>query len=516
MQAWHRPIPLSLPLLARLVVAALMLAGTALAAEEPDLRGLVEAARAAGADSPDIARMALAELPSQRQRRDDGELDFPFSVGIDLPIDATPHELGATLTGPVAETGRFVILFDVALAKASRRVRNLREQGSRKVVSVNRIDNPAYLRAVKALDVASVRIERRPGDQTLLTRYEEAQRKALTTPHFLEQPVYGAYSFRVAEIDATKTLTLHYTLIDRVAGTQLTSTVDVVERDSFSVAYDVDPSDPAQASLADNFLTERRVVDWERAPVVVPLSQLLDRALAAGGPTRPIGSTAALLDGIARERSAMLARAAAEKYDARPLDDPRFDSVVAIYTPEGMGSGFYVRPEIVMTNWHVVRNSAIVDLRTYDRRETFGQVIAKDPRLDLALVKVQDRGRPVGFYAGTSLPPGERIDVIGHPQKHLFSISRGVVSAVRRLKPEADQGGGAEILYVQTDAAINPGNSGGPLFAGDKVVGIATFGAMMKAAGPDGDKVAVPMPGLNFAVHYAEAKRFLDQALRGE
>jgi len=521
MQVWRRHLIRSHPLLGHLVragQAVVVLVGLMVpaGAAEPDLSALLASARAAGEGAADIAPMTLAELPSQRQRRADGELDFAFSVGIDLPLDAAPRDLSETLTGPIETTGRFVIVFDVTLAKASRKVRTLREQASRKIVSVNRIDNPAYRRAVKALDSASVRVERRPGDQTLLMRYEDAQRKAMTTPAYLEQPVYGPYTFRVAEIDATKTLTVRYHLIDRVARTMLSSVFDVVERESFSVAYDVDPSDPAQAALVGSFATERRVVDWERAPVVVPLSQLLDQALAAGGPSQPIGSLTALLDGFARERTALLARAAAETYDARPRDDGRFDSVVAIYTPQGMGSGFYVRPDVVMTNWHVVRDSAIVDLRTYDRRETFGQVIAKDVRLDLALVKVQDRGRPVSFYQGTTLGPGERVDVIGHPQKHLFSITRGVVSAVRRIKPEADRGGGGEVLYVQTDAAVNPGNSGGPLFVGDKVVGIATFGAMMSAAGPDGDKVSVPMPGLNFAVHYAEARRFLEQAMRGE
>jgi len=496
-------------------LVVLGLAGPVMA--QSDLAALVQSARAAGEGADDLAPLTLTELPLQRQRRDEGALDFPFSVGIDLPLAAAPRDLSLALTGPVETTGRFVLVFDVTLAKVSRQVRALREQASRKIVSLNRIDNPAYQRAVKLLDSASLRLERRPGDPLLLARYEEAQRKAMTTPQALEQPVYGSYLFRVAEIEGTKTLTVRYHLIDRGTQTMVSSVFDVVERESFSVAYDLDPSDPAQASLMESFVPERRVVDWERAPVVVPLSRLLDQSLAAGGPTRPTGSLANLLAGFARDRTDSLTRAAAGIYDSRPLADPRFDSVVAVYTAKGLGSGFFVRPDIVMTNAHVVRDSTIIALRTYDRRETFGQVIARDPRLDLALIKVQDRGRPVVFATGTSLAPGERVDVIGHPQAQLFSITRGVVSAVRSRKPDLDQtSGGPEVLYVQTDAAINPGNSGGPLFVGEKVVGVATFTATMPAGGAGGATVSVPMPGLNFAIHYAEARRFLEQAMRGE
>ena len=281
------------------------------------------------------------------------------------------------------------------------------------------------------------------------------------------------------------------------------SILDVVERESFTVAYDQDSSDPNQSHFTSNVAKESQVKAWERAPILISLSNLLDHAVSMGGPTQAFTSTETVLTLIGDDRKRTNARHVAEKYDDRPLNDPRFDSVVAIYTAKAMGSGFYVRSNIIMTNWHVVEKQPIVELRMFDKRETFGQVIAKDVLLDLALVKVQERGRPVEFFQGKELAPGDSVDAIGHPEGHLFTITRGIISAIRKVKPQTNPTqSGKNILYIQTDADVNHGNSGGPLFMGDKVVGINTF-------------ITQNAPGLNFAIHYSEAKKFLDESMRG-
>ncbi|HLO76840.1 MAG TPA: S1C family serine protease [Magnetospirillum sp.] len=484
-------------------------------AAEPDLRALVDAAKSAEDGAPDMARLSLVNATSNFLLRIDGDIDFPFQVAIDMPIDAQPQSLGVALKAPVEATGRYVVIFDVALAKVTRRVRDMKEQPSRRVVAVNKIENPAFVRAVRQLDKASAKAEKHPGNDKVIKLLDESQLKVGTTPQYLEQPVYGPYNYRLADVEGTKALTVNYYLVDRLSGRYMKSIFDVVERERFTIAYDLDPSDPGQSQLGSDVAREDDVRDWERAPVMVSLSQLLDHALAQGGPTLAAGDLGALLDGVARDRSRAVARAEAERYDQRPLNDPRFDSVVAIYTPDGMGSGFYVRSNIVMTNWHVVEKRPIVELRLYDKRETFGQVIAKDVLLDLALVKVQDRGRPVEFFLGHELLPGERVDAIGHPKRQLFTITRGVVSAIRKQAARTNAAQSSrQVFYVQTDAEINPGNSGGPLFKGDKVVGVNTFNSQQR--GDPGGSVMVPNPGMGFAVHYSEAKRFLDEAMRGE
>jgi serine protease Do len=504
-----------------LLMAAFVLPFAAKAAD-PDLSTLVEAAKTADEnDTTSLGKMTLVDATSRYLKRIDGDIDFPFQVSIDLPVDAQPHSLGTALKGAVEETGRYVVIFDVALAKASRRVRDVKDQTSKKVVAINKIENPAFARALGLFDKTATKLEKRADQPKLQKLMEDARVKLASTPQFLELPVYGSYEYKLADVEGTKTLTVNYYLVDRATGRYMKSLFDVVERERFTIAYAMDPTDPDQARLSSDVAREDQVRFWERAPVMISLSQLLSHAQTQGGPTLAAGNLSALLDDVARDRSRAVARAEAERYEDRPLNDPRFDSVVVVYNGDGsMGSGFFVRSNIIMTNWHVVKKRPLVELRLYDKRETFGQVIAKDVLLDLALVKVQDRGRPVEFYQGKDLLPGEQLDAIGHPRLQLFTITRGVVSAIRKQTTGGNPTQGRQdAYYVQTDADINPGNSGGPLFKGNKVVGVNTWGILhgrAVSADPARPKpVPVPAPGMNFAVHYSEAKRFLDESLRG-
>jgi serine protease Do len=500
-----------------LLTAALALSVAAKAAD-PDLKALVEAAKVTGEDDgASLGKMTLVDATSRYLKRIDGDIDFPFQVGIDLPVDAQPRSLGTALKGPVDETGRYVVIFDVALAKATRRVRDMKDQTSKKVIAVNKIENPAFARAVSQFDKATTRVEKQPDHPKLQKLMDDSRVKLTNTPQFIELPVYAPYRYKLADVEGTKTLTVNYYLLDRSTGRYMKSLFDVVERERFTIAYDVDPTDPGQGQLSSDVAREKQVQFWERAPVMISLAQLLGHAQTQGGPGLPAGNLSALLDEVARDRSRAVARADAERYEDRPLNDPRFDSVVAVYNGDGsMGSGFFVRSNIVMTNWHVVENRPIVELRLYDKRETFGQVIAKDVLLDLALVKIQDRGRPVEFYQGKDLLPGEQLDAIGHPKRQLFTITRGVVSAIRKQPAHSNATQRQQdVYYVQTDAEINPGNSGGPLFKGNKVVGVNTWTATNWVAGDKSKSLRVPMPGLHFAVHYSEARRFLDESLKG-
>jgi serine protease Do len=507
-------------------------------ADEGDLRALFEAAKAAGPDAPDMAQMVIAPATSQQLLRQ-GDIDFKFATGIDMPIDLQPGTLTEALMGPVDKTGRFVIIFDVAMAKASRKVRDVKEVESFKVVEVVRRDNPAYERAARQVDKLGQKADKlaakdRPISPKLERVMGDAQGKLAATPPFLEQKILGPYKFKAADTDATKALTVNYYVIDKISKRYVKSTFDVVENQHFVMAFNVDPSDPAKDRVHADYTYDKDVRDWERAAVIIPLSSLLKNAVQRLSESQPYTSPQPLLAMLAQDRSAAAARLESERFDARPLNDPRFDSVVAIFRPDGLGSGFYVRSNIVLTNWHVVEKLDIIEIKRFDGRETFGQVIGRDTRLDLALIKVQDRGRPVEFMTGKDVKPGDITEVIGHPLGYGFTITRGQVSAIRRLKPAMlDTGSDGwdamrsppgsnyvttrakdnGVLYIQTDAAINHGNSGGPMFIGNKVVGISDWS---RADRSEDGRAIVGVPGLNFTVHYSEAVRFINDALKGE
>ncbi|HEY0785692.1 MAG TPA: Do family serine endopeptidase [Acidobacteriaceae bacterium] len=144
----------------------------------------------------------------------------------------------------------------------------------------------------------------------------------------------------------------------------------------------------------------------------------------------------------------------------------------------GIGSGVIISPEgYILTNNHVVQGAVQVKVTLHDRRLLNAKVVGVDKLTDLAVIKVDARDLPsIAWGDSTHLQPGQTVLAFGSPFGYLqFSVTRGIISAVDRPSPFADdprKPGG----FIQTDAAINPGNSGGPLVdARGELVGINTF-----------------------------------------
>lgn len=180
-------------------------------------------------------------------------------------------------------------------------------------------------------------------------------------------------------------------------------------------------------------------------------------------------------------------------------------AVVLVQSPTGLGSGFLVHPEgFVVTNHHVIAGETELTITRFVRegaglerlRHLKVRIVASDPRVDLALLKIEDA--PAGFVFPTvplgesrGLAEGQTVFAIGSPLGLDRTVSQGIVSARNRLVDEQ--------LYIQTTTQINPGNSGGPLFnLRGEVVGVNNMKAM-----------AVGVEGLNFAIPASVLKEFL-------
>ena len=178
---------------------------------------------------------------------------------------------------------------------------------------------------------------------------------------------------------------------------------------------------------------------------------------------------------------------------------PAIGGVVIVRSPLGnFGTGFFVDEYYLLTNYHVVENSDYVEIELFDGRSTTGRVLNFDIDRDLALIRTSIPGQPLELFSGNILPLGESVTAIGHPGGLNFSITKGIISAVREQRSTTSLGLGASYLFVQTDTAISPGNSGGPLLLEDKVIGINTQ-----------KLVGVKVEGIGFALHYTEIARYL-------
>ena len=163
------------------------------------------------------------------------------------------------------------------------------------------------------------------------------------------------------------------------------------------------------------------------------------------------------------------------------------------------GSGFILKDNYIMTNYHVVEDATEVIVSLSDRREFIAEIVGVDPLSDLALLVVEGKDLPkVETGNSDSLKVGDWVVAIGSPFSFDFSVTAGIVSAKGRSIQNNNIGN--YVPFLQTDVAINPGNSGGPLFDLDgKVVGINSQ-IYSRSGGYQGLAFAIP---INVAIDVA-------------
>jgi Do/DeqQ family serine protease len=164
------------------------------------------------------------------------------------------------------------------------------------------------------------------------------------------------------------------------------------------------------------------------------------------------------------------------------------------------GSGVIVHPKgYILTNNHVIENAREIIVRLSDSRKFPARLVGRDPKTDLAVLKVE---------APTALPAAELADsdglrvgqwaiAIGNPFGLDRTVTVGIISATARNRV----GVTTYENFIQTDASINPGNSGGPLLNLDgKVIGINTA-------------IVASGQGIGFSIPINEAKAVMGQLI---
>ncbi|HEY3447916.1 MAG TPA: Do family serine endopeptidase [Myxococcales bacterium] len=170
---------------------------------------------------------------------------------------------------------------------------------------------------------------------------------------------------------------------------------------------------------------------------------------------------------------------------------------------QSLGSGMILNAKgFVLTNNHVVEGADEIRIKLDDGREFEAEPVGRDPKTDVALLKLKPGAGEVKdlpiVYLGDSdkLEVGDFVIAAGNPFGLDHSVSLGIVSAKERVI-----GAGLYDDFIQTDAAINPGNSGGPLFnTRGEVVGVNTA-------------IVAQGQGIGFAVPVNMVKALLPQLL---
>ncbi|MCC3246019.1 Do family serine endopeptidase [Methylocystis sp. WRRC1] len=190
-----------------------------------------------------------------------------------------------------------------------------------------------------------------------------------------------------------------------------------------------------------------------------------------------------------------------ERMPANPfLDDPIFrrffgeggGGMPGRNTAQSLGSGVIVDPSgLVVTNNHVIEGMTDVKVALADKREIPAKILLRDPRTDLAVLKLTEGSNFPTMELGDSdaLEVGDLTLAIGNPFGVGQTVTQGIVSALARTHVGISDYG----FFIQTDAAINPGNSGGPLIdMNARVVGINSA-IFSKSGGSVGIGFAIPV-----------------------
>jgi serine protease Do len=168
-----------------------------------------------------------------------------------------------------------------------------------------------------------------------------------------------------------------------------------------------------------------------------------------------------------------------------------------------LGSGFVIDSAgVIVTNNHVIQDANDVTVVFSNGLELKAEVVGKDSKIDLAVLRVKPNAplKSVKFGDSNKARVGDWVMAIGNPFGFGGSVSAGIVSATKR-----NIRSGPYDDFIQTDAAINKGNSGGPLFNMDgDVIGVNTA-----IVSPTGGSI-----GIGFAVPSAMVQPVVDQLLK--
>ena len=297
------------------------------------------------------------------------------------------------------------------------------------------------------------------------------------TPDYLEKEMLRSYSYLVQNVKAEKKAI--YQIVQFKNKKLIEKNVSIKSNKNFKVAYNIDPQDKKYETLLNKYSYPEQVSNWQNQKIKnISLNEFLNlidnesefrelfdkKELYASlnfSIEEELSWWEKLLGGSksnSNKKTASLNNKSSSNYEQK---DARFDSVVIVKTEKGLGSGFFISKDEIITNYHVIENAMSISVTDKFKKRSSAVVVKKDLKRDLALLKTNTTGKPVTFYDG-QLKQGEMVEALGHPKGRKFSLTKGWISAIRKESSVYSATGNADVLFIQTDAAINPGNSGGP------------------------------------------------------
>jgi len=348
-------------------------------------------------------------------------------------------------------------------------------------------------------------------------RYEQWSAKLSSTPMYLENEVLRNYNYIAHKVKAEKNAI--YQIIQSKNYNYIEKNISISKNKNYKIAYNIDPEDKNYENLLNKYSDEKELTRWQNQKLSnISINELMKiienennfneipgkKELYASlniktieeEPKEELSWWQKLFES-SKKKENKTTSLNIQSNSSFELKDARFDSVVIVKTEKGLGSGFFISEDEILTNYHVIEKASTITVINKFNKRSSAVVIKKDLKRDLALLKTNMTGKPVFFFEG-QLKQGEQVEALGHPKGRKFSLTKGWISAIRMESGGYSATNEKNVLFIQTDAAINHGNSGGPLYYKDKVIGVNTQGLNKENS-----------EGMNFAVHFSEVQKFL-------
>lgn len=333
-------------------------------------------------------------------------------------------------------------------------------------------------------------------ETSAINRVNQANQKLAQTPQTTSTPIKKEYSYNKMQVKVTKEFSYIAYVVDKGAGKVRYKKYNRSGDKVFNLQYDKHPEDTGYTTYDD----ESDVETFEKQNLSFTVDGIVDDLVGTDLKRFETKAYSNSLSFISKPKAVKSTAVAKKPKAVKGKISALMQSVVAIQDNGGLtiGTGFFVKKDLILTNHHVVGDRKLVSVKTKGGQAYVGNVLDAHYDLDIALIEIEGKGSPVKMYSGASVSEGEDVIAIGNPIGLEYSVTKGIVSSIRRSKDKSKPLS-KEYKYIQTDVPINPGNSGGPLFMNGKVVGINT----LKIVSED-------VEGIGFAIHYDEILKYLD------
>jgi len=261
-------------------------------------------------------------------------IGFPVQVEMDLPFEQTKSELENVLENTGVASADYIIIYDVSTASVARNIVGKNEIVSKYVTGTTSEPNPAYeiareklfearrgLEHANNLDAPTVgsAIVKGIAVASWAKNKADAEANLMQTPTTLYIDVFESYRYSTSDVQTTRAMKTEYYVIDKRAKRYYKGAFDNSENRVFKFSYNIHDKDPDRGEIINAFNKEADIASFEKSPMSVKVSALMDDYLNNENQSKPLISIAKLQHEMLKDKIKLIADSQSKQVDRKTL-----------------------------------------------------------------------------------------------------------------------------------------------------------------------------------------------------